>query len=100
MEEKVKLLNKIWIDSYINNKYGARIFSFSYFRDKMKENNITEDELSVLLFEIKPMLEETNMRIKEFVQWIFNPTEEQINAENYFDNAIQSDLDLLQKEYE
>ena len=100
MEEKVKLLNKIWIDSYINNKYGARIFSFSYFREKMKENNITEDELSVLLFEIKPMLEETNMRIKEFVQWIFNPTEEQINAENYFDNAIQSDLDLLQKEYE
>ena len=29
---KIKLIDKIWTDSYIANKYEARIFSFSYFR--------------------------------------------------------------------
>ena len=91
-KSKIKLIDKIWTASYIANKYEARIFSFSYFRDKMKENNITEDELSILLLDVKPMLEETNMPIKEFVQWVFNPTEEQLNAESYFDNVTPSEL--------
>ena len=89
---KIKLIDKIWTDSYIANKHGTRIFSFSYFRNKMKENNITEDELSILLLDVKPMLEETNMPIIEFTQWIFNPTEEQLNAESYFDNVTPSEL--------
>ncbi len=89
---KIKLIDKIWTNSYTNNKHGARIFSFSYFRDKMEENNITENELNILLLDVKPKLEETNLPIKEFTQWIFNPTEEQLNAESYFDNVTPSEL--------
>ena len=45
---QIKLINEIWKNSYIINKQGAKIFSFSYFRDKMKENNISEELLGSL----------------------------------------------------
>lgn len=87
-----KLIDKIWTDSYIANKHGARIFSFSYFRNKMKENNITEEELSTLLLDVKPMLEEVGVPIKTFVQWIFHPTEDVFSIENYLNDVTPSEL--------
>lgn len=88
---KIKLIDKIGKDSFVINKYGTKFFSFSYFRDKMKENNITEDELSILLLDAK-LLKETNMPIKEFTQWIFNPTEDLFIVESYLNDITPSEL--------
>lgn len=88
----IKIIDKVWTNSYIINKHGARTFSFSYFRNKIKENNITEEELSTLLLDVKPMLEEVGMPVKEFVQWIFHPTEDVLNVENYLNDVTPSEL--------
>ena len=64
-----------------------KIFSFSYFRDKMKENNISEELLGSL-----PLKSELKMTSEYFAQWIFNPTKEQIDAENYFESVTPKEL--------
>ena len=88
---KIKLIDKIGKKSFITNKHGTKFFSFSYFRDKIKENNITEDELSILLLDAK-LLKETNMPIKEFVQWVFHPTEDLFIVESYLNDVTPSEL--------
>lgn len=91
-QAKIKFINQIWKDSYIINKQGAKIFSFSYFRDKMKENNISEELLESLVLYVKPALEKVSMPAKEFVQWIYNPTEDQLNVEDYLVSATSEEL--------
>ena len=86
-QAKIKLINEIWKNSYIINKQGAKIFSFSYFRDKMKENNISEELLGSL-----PLKSALKMTSEYFAQWIFNPTKEQIDAENYFESVTPKEL--------
>lgn len=92
---KRKLCNKLWKEaSHVINKKGKRIFDFSYLREKFKENNITKNDFDNLDRKLlKPDLLKV-MSIEEFTQWIWNPTQKQLEAEEFlissFDGTITS----------
>ncbi len=93
---KRKLINEAWKQSYTKNKKGVKIFSFSTFRQKLKENEITESEHKNASDKyIRPILSKI-MSSEELNQWIFHPTKEQLDIEDYlefsFEGSIPSSL--------
>lgn len=94
-----KLINDLWKSSYIENKNGAKIFSFSTFRQKLKENDLTEREHKNASDKyIRPILSKI-MSSEELNQWIFHPTKEQLDTEDYlelsFDGSIPSSISFF-----
>ncbi len=58
----------------------------------MKENNISKELLESLVLYVKPALEKVSMPAKEFIQWIYNPTENQLIVEDYLISATSEEL--------
>lgn len=90
--ERRKLINKLWKDSYIKNKKEVQIFSFSTFRQKLEENGFTEKEHKDASDKyIRPILSKI-MSSEELNQWIFHPTKEQLDIEDYLESSFDGSI--------
>lgn len=89
--EKIKintsLLNELWRSSYKKNKLGIRIFSFPLYREKLKKYGITENMLNKSLPYVRKELLKI-MSGKNLIQWIFHPTEKELNVEDYLESSF------------
>lgn len=100
-EEKKKLFERIFQKSYITNKNGKLIFSFPDFRKNAEKENFKEKDFYEISKFLKPAFLEA-MSVKEFAQWVWSPTKESFEAEDFlmssykgresFDSSLQSKL--------
>ena len=99
--KKKKLFDEIFQKSYITNKNGKLIFSFSDFRQNAEKENFTEKDFYEVSQYLKPEFLEA-MSVEEFAQWIWSPTQELLEVEEFlsssyngresFDVSMQSKL--------
>lgn len=81
-EEKKKLFERIFQKSYITNKNGKLIFSFPDFRKNAEKENFKEKDFYEISKFLKPAFLEA-MSVKEFAQWVWSPTKESFEAEDF-----------------